>query len=126
MQETLDAQSADIDMVSGATVTSDGYLGSPQGRPGWGRAVTRAAADTVDTACYVEHVMGMPISLVLRGRHTTDEAARTAWAAVSASLRDADRVFSTYRHHSFVSRLSWGDLDVVDCPSEVGEVLAAW
>ncbi|UDY23435.1 FMN-binding protein [Nocardioides sp. Kera G14] len=30
IQETLDAQSADIDMVSGATVTSDGYIGSLQ------------------------------------------------------------------------------------------------
>lgn len=30
VQETLSAQSAEIDMVSGATVTSDGYLGSLQ------------------------------------------------------------------------------------------------
>ena len=30
MQETLSAQSADIDMVSGATVTSDGYVQSLQ------------------------------------------------------------------------------------------------
>jgi uncharacterized protein with FMN-binding domain len=30
IQETLDAQSANIDMVSGATVTSDGYLQSLQ------------------------------------------------------------------------------------------------
>jgi len=30
VQETLDAQSADIDMVSGATVTSEGYIGSLQ------------------------------------------------------------------------------------------------
>lgn len=30
VQETITAQSADIDMVSGATVTSDGYLGSLQ------------------------------------------------------------------------------------------------
>ena len=30
VQETLDAQSADIDMVSGATVTSEGYNGSLQ------------------------------------------------------------------------------------------------
>jgi uncharacterized protein with FMN-binding domain len=29
-QETVDAQSADIDMVSGATVTSNGYLESLQ------------------------------------------------------------------------------------------------
>jgi uncharacterized protein with FMN-binding domain len=31
VQESLDAQSANIDMVSGATVTSDGYLQSLQG-----------------------------------------------------------------------------------------------
>ena len=31
VQETLDAQSAHIDMVSGATVTSEGYLQSLQG-----------------------------------------------------------------------------------------------
>jgi uncharacterized protein with FMN-binding domain len=31
VQETLDAQSAEIDMVSGATVTSEGYLESLQG-----------------------------------------------------------------------------------------------
>lgn len=30
VQETLDAQSADVDMVSGATVTSEGYVGSLQ------------------------------------------------------------------------------------------------
>ena len=30
VQETLDAQSADIDMVSGATVTSEGYVESLQ------------------------------------------------------------------------------------------------
>ena len=31
VQESLDAQSSDIDMLSGATVTSDGYLQSLQG-----------------------------------------------------------------------------------------------
>jgi uncharacterized protein with FMN-binding domain len=30
VQETISAQSADIDMVSGATVTSDGYVQSLQ------------------------------------------------------------------------------------------------
>jgi uncharacterized protein with FMN-binding domain len=30
VQETVDAQSSDIDMVSGATVTSEGYLESLQ------------------------------------------------------------------------------------------------
>lgn len=83
--------------------------------------MTRAAAGI---ARHVEHVMGMPISLALRGRHTTDEAAHTAWADVMASLRDADRVFSTYRPDSFVSRLGRGELDIIGCPPELCEVLA--
>jgi FAD:protein FMN transferase len=44
---------------------------------------------------YVEHVMGMPISLALRGRHVDDGTAQAAWAAVLADLHEADRVFST-------------------------------
>ena len=77
-----------------------------------------------DTARYVEHVMGMPISLALRGRHTDDAAARTAWAEVMSSLREADRVFSTYRADSYVSLLNAGEIELEDCPPEVAEVLA--
>jgi thiamine biosynthesis lipoprotein len=73
---------------------------------------------------YVEHVMGMPISLALRGRHTDDAAARGAWAEAVAALRDVDRVFSTYRPDSLVSRLARGELSLADCPPEVAEVLA--
>ncbi|WUJ70612.1 FAD:protein FMN transferase [Kribbella soli] len=76
------------------------------------------------TTRYVEHVMGMPISLALRGRHTDDEAATRAWAKALEVLRDADRIFSTYREDSCVSRLNRGELTVTDCPPEVGEVLA--
>ncbi|WP_218938501.1 FAD:protein FMN transferase [Modestobacter altitudinis] len=76
------------------------------------------------TARYVEHVMGMPISLALRGRHTGDATARAAWAATMAALREADRVFSTYREDSAVSRLRRGELGLEDCPAEVAEVLA--
>jgi FAD:protein FMN transferase len=71
----------------------------------------------------VEHVMGMPISLALRGRHAADAAAEAAWAEVVAVLREVDRVFSTYRPDSAVSRLGRGELDVADCPPEVAEVL---
>ncbi len=71
----------------------------------------------------VEHVMGMPISLALRGRHTGDAAADAAWAAVLASLRAADRVFSTYRADSVVSAIRRGELAVADAPDEVHEVL---
>jgi len=76
------------------------------------------------TARYVEHVMGMPISVALRGRHTDDDVARGAWAEALAALRDVDRVFSTYRSDSFVARLARDELTVEDCPPEVAEVLA--
>jgi thiamine biosynthesis lipoprotein len=76
------------------------------------------------TARHVEHVMGMPISLALRGRHADDAAARAAWAEVLTVLREADRVFSTYRPDSCVSRLARGEIGVEDCPPEVAEVLA--
>ncbi len=41
-----------------------------------------------------------------------------------AALREADRVFSTYRDDSVVSRLGRGEVDPDDCPPEVAEVLA--
>ncbi|MFC6159727.1 FAD:protein FMN transferase [Kribbella jiaozuonensis] len=76
------------------------------------------------TTRYVEHVMGMPISLALRGRHAGDDRATEAWANALDVLRDADRIFSTYRPDSYVSRLNRGELAVADCPPEVAEVLA--
>jgi len=77
-----------------------------------------------ETARFVEHVMGMPISLALRGRHTRDDAARAAWAAVLTTLREVDRVFSTYRPDSAICRLGRGEIGVADCPPEVADVLA--
>ncbi|MGY2874072.1 FAD:protein FMN transferase [Marmoricola sp. URHA0025 HA25] len=77
-----------------------------------------------DATRYVDHVMGMPISLALRGRHTHDHQALEAWSEVMADLREVDRVFSTYRPDSHVSRLGRGEITVADCPSEVVEVLA--
>jgi len=80
-------------------------------------------AGAVVTGRYVEHVMGMPISLALRGRHTDDLAARAAWAEVVVELREVDRVFSTYRDDSCVSLLGRGEIGLEDCPPEVAEVL---
>jgi thiamine biosynthesis lipoprotein len=86
--------------------------------------VSAAAGTRVPTtARYVEHVMGMPISLALRGRHTDDAAARDAWAQVMTDLRWVDVVFSTYREDSYVSRLRRGEVGLDDCPVEVAEVL---
>lgn len=72
---------------------------------------------------YVDHVMGMPVSLALRGRHVDDADALDAWAEAMATLRDVDRVFSTYREASYVSRLARGEITVADCPPEVAQVL---
>jgi thiamine biosynthesis lipoprotein len=73
---------------------------------------------------YVQHAMGMPISLALRGRHTDDAAALAAWADVMDVLRAVDRVFSTYRADSYISRLGRGEIGLEDCPPEVAEVFA--
>ncbi len=57
--EAVEAQSAQVDLVSGATLTSQGYTAvAPVGdRPG--QRVSRRA--------WVEQVMGMPVSIHLRG-----------------------------------------------------------
>jgi thiamine biosynthesis lipoprotein len=83
-----------------------------------------ATAEGLPTRRYVEHVMGMPISVALRGRHTDDADARNAWDAVLASLREADLVFSTYRPDSHISRVARGEITLDECPPEMAEVLA--
>lgn len=76
------------------------------------------------TVRHVEHLMGMPISLALRGRHADDEAGRDAWACLLAELRHVDELFSTYRPDSVISRLGRGELTLADAGAEVREVLA--
>ena len=93
-------------------------VAAERARPGGAVAVTAPAVRRV------EHVMGMPISLALRGRHAGDARGDAAWAAALAVLREADRVFSTYRAESVISRLGRGEIGLADCPPEVAEVLA--
>jgi thiamine biosynthesis lipoprotein len=71
----------------------------------------------------VEHLMGMPISLALRGHLADDDRAEAAWQAALSILRDVDEVFSTYRTDSVISRLGRGELQQYECPPEVVEVL---
>jgi thiamine biosynthesis lipoprotein len=68
--------------------------------------------------------MGMPVSLAVRDRTADDRALADAWQQAVATLHDVDRVFSTYRPASYVSRLGRGEIGVDDCPPEVAEVLA--
>ncbi len=70
---------------------------------------------------HVGHVMGLPISLALRGRHAGDTA---AWDRALAELRHVDAVFSTYRSDSVICRLGRGEITEAECPREVHEVLA--
>jgi thiamine biosynthesis lipoprotein len=72
---------------------------------------------------HVEHVMGMPISLALRGRHASTAAGREAWQAMINELRQVDLIFSTYRDDSIISRLGRGELMIDGCPPAVAEVL---
>ena len=83
----------------------------------------RERAAREPTTRFVDHVMGMPISLAVRGRHAADEAGRAAWGEAMAVLRAVDRAFSTYRVDSVVSRLDRGEIALADCPPEVHEVL---
>jgi FAD:protein FMN transferase len=71
----------------------------------------------------VDHVMGLPVSLGLRGRHAEGAAATDAWRCVMEELHEVDRVFSTYRDDSYVSRLGRNELTVAECPVEVAEIL---
>ena len=86
------------------------------------------AAATVPSRRYVEHVMGLPFSLALRGRHAADARGAAAWQAAVAVLREADQVFSTYRTDSVVSRLGRGEITLAGCSgdvaAQVAEVLA--
>ena len=72
----------------------------------------------------VEHTMGLPVSIAMRGRHAGSPEGLAAWAHTMDVLREADRVFSTYREDSWVSRLDRGEISLAECPPAVGEVLA--
>jgi thiamine biosynthesis lipoprotein len=72
----------------------------------------------------VAHVMGLPVSLALRGRHLGGPVVDHAWDHVLSSLRVDEAMFSTYRSDSLISRLDRGEISLTDCPRPVHEVLA--
>jgi FAD:protein FMN transferase len=71
---------------------------------------------------WVEHIMGMPISIHLRG-WSGPARRQAAVAAVFAELRAVDRLFSPYRAESEVSRLARGELATGQCHPDVAAVL---
>jgi thiamine biosynthesis lipoprotein len=75
-------------------------------------------------AAYVEQVMGMPISVHVRGADAEGAPARAAVAAVFAELRAVDARFSTYRSDSEIARIGAGTLAPAEAAAEVREVVA--
>ncbi|WP_232679727.1 FAD:protein FMN transferase [Nocardioides sp. R-C-SC26] len=73
----------------------------------------------------VEHVMGMPISIALRGAHAQSSRGLRAWSRVMEDLRHADSVFSTYRDDSVISRVNRGQLALGDLGDAVGTFVAS-
>jgi thiamine biosynthesis lipoprotein len=71
---------------------------------------------------WIEQIMGLPVSIHVRAGGDTDRVA-AAVAAAFDHLRAVDRMFSTYREDSQISRLNSGQLPVADCDPRVREVL---
>lgn len=82
-----------------------------------------AGTAVLDRRAWHETVMGMPVSVHVRGERV-DGDVPAAVAALYAELRAVDAVFSTYREDSEISRLARGELRRRDCSSDVREVLA--
>ncbi|MER7468714.1 FAD:protein FMN transferase [Streptomyces sp. NPDC097981] len=70
---------------------------------------------------HTENVMGTVFSFDLRHRPT--RAIRAALAEAVAWLHHVDRVFSTYRPDSAISRIAEASMNLCDAPPEVDQVL---
>src|SRR5450756_1329270 len=81
--------------------------------------MTRTAPDR---RAWVEQIMGMPISVHVRGVGARDAATARAVESVFADLRAADAMFSTYREDSQIRRLQRGEIALADCSTAVREV----
>jgi thiamine biosynthesis lipoprotein len=80
------------------------------------------SAQTATRQAWVEQIMGMPISIHLRG--SAPEPVRVAAVeAVYAELREVDRIFSTYREDSDVNGVDRGEMTVDQCDPSMREVL---
>ena len=60
---------------------------------------------------WVEQIMGMPISIHLRGADVDGPAAQEAVAEAFRILREMDSIFSTYREDSDLMRLRREEVD---------------
>ncbi len=75
-------------------------------------------------ASYVEQIMGMPISVALRGPHERGSERQEAAEAVFADLRAVDARFSTYRPDSELCAIQAGHLPLAEASAEMQAVAA--
>lgn len=80
------------------------------------------APASADRRAWVRQIMGMPVSLHVRGPRARDAEVADAAEAVFADLREADALFSTYREDSQVRRVQRGELDLADADPRLREV----
>jgi len=83
----------------------------------------RASPATPGRRTWVEMVMGLPVSVAVRGPEARGDRADQLVQALYADLRRVDRVFSTYRANSEISLLRSGALPRELASPEVREVL---
>lgn len=80
-------------------------------------------ASTIPRRAWVEQIMGLPISIHLRGADITSAPIERCVATIFADLRHADAVFSPYRDDSDLSRWERGELAVADADPTLADVL---
>ena len=85
------------------------------------RSATPSGSEQAPRRAFVEQVMGLPVSLHVRGRVDQPEVA-TAVEQVWGVLRRADAVFSTWRQDSELMRLRRGDLSAAQAHPWLAEV----
>jgi thiamine biosynthesis lipoprotein len=77
----------------------------------------------LDHRAWVEQIMGLPISVHLRGADVRSGVADDRIAAIFAELRRVDEVLSPYRDDSDLSRWDRGELDLADADPMLAEVV---
>ncbi len=85
--------------------------------------MTNTAVFRIPQRAWVEQIMGLPISVHLRGLALASAAVEQQVAAVFAQLRRADEVFSPYRDDSDLSRWGRGDLALGAADPTLAEVI---
>jgi thiamine biosynthesis lipoprotein len=78
---------------------------------------------TLPRRAWVEQIMGLPVSVHVRGGDPADPRVERRVAEVFAELRRADAVFSTYREDSELSRWERGELGLEAADPDLAEVI---